>query len=95
MHQGQEVAAVIAVDRYAVAMGWEAVEVEYKPMQAVVDPFKALEKDAPFSGPTKIKKQSYLALGKPETKKKQRGRSKRPMWWCVKRCTSPVFMSHR
>ena len=47
MYQSQEVAAVIADDRYIAADGVEAVEVEYEPMQAVVDPFKAMEKDAP------------------------------------------------
>ena len=60
MHQGQEVAAVIAVDRYAVADGVEAVEVEYEPMQAVVDPFKALEKDAPVLRPDKDKKSNHI-----------------------------------
>ena len=47
MYQSQEVAAVIADDRYIAADGVEAVEVEYEPMQAVVDPFKAMEADAP------------------------------------------------
>jgi len=48
MYQAQEVAAVIADDRYIAADGVEAVEVEYEPMKAVVDPFKAMEKDAPI-----------------------------------------------
>ncbi|MFQ6024092.1 MAG: aerobic carbon-monoxide dehydrogenase large subunit [Acidiferrobacterales bacterium] len=47
MYQAQEVAAVIATDRYAAADGVEAVEVEYDPLPVVVDPFKALEPDAP------------------------------------------------
>ncbi len=47
MYQAQEVAAVIATDRYAAADGVEAVEVEYDPMEVVVDPHKALDKDAP------------------------------------------------
>ncbi|HEY6930176.1 MAG TPA: aerobic carbon-monoxide dehydrogenase large subunit [Thermoanaerobaculia bacterium] len=47
MYQAQEVAAVIATDRYAAADGVEAVEVEYDPLPVVVDPFKALEPNAP------------------------------------------------
>ena len=47
MYQAQEVAAVVATDRYAAADGVEAVEVDYDPLPVVVDPFKALEPDAP------------------------------------------------
>ncbi|MFQ5703169.1 MAG: aerobic carbon-monoxide dehydrogenase large subunit [Gemmatimonadales bacterium] len=47
MYQSQEVAAVIATDRYAAADGVEAVEVDYEPLPVVVDPFKAIEPDAP------------------------------------------------
>jgi carbon-monoxide dehydrogenase large subunit len=47
MYQAQEVAAVIATDRYTAADGVEAVEVEYEPLPVVVDPFKALEPGAP------------------------------------------------
>ncbi len=47
MYQSQEVAAVIATDRYAAADGVAAVEVDYDPLPVIVDPFKALEKGAP------------------------------------------------
>jgi len=47
MYQAQEVAAVIATDRYAAADGVDAVEVDYEPLPVVVDPFKALQPDAP------------------------------------------------
>ncbi len=53
MHQSQEVCAVIATDRYIAVDGAEAVEVDYEPMQAIVDPFKALDKDAPLLRPDK------------------------------------------
>src|SRR5712691_1155416 len=46
MYQAQEVAAVIATDRYAAADGVDAVEVDYDPLPVVVDPFKALEPGA-------------------------------------------------
>ena len=47
MYQAQEVAAVVATSRYAAADGVEAVDVEYDPLPVVVDPFKALQPDAP------------------------------------------------
>src|SRR3954470_21030338 len=47
MYQAQEVAAVIATDRYIAADGVDAVEVEYEPLPVVVDPKKALEPGAP------------------------------------------------
>jgi len=47
MYQAQEVAAVIATDRYTAADGVAAVEVEYDPLPVVVDPFKALAPGAP------------------------------------------------
>ena len=46
MYQAQEVAAVIATDRYIAADGVEAVEVDYEPLPVVVDPRKALEPGA-------------------------------------------------
>jgi carbon-monoxide dehydrogenase large subunit len=48
MYQAQEVAAVIATDRYTAADGVEAVEVEYEPLPVVIDPKKALDPDAPI-----------------------------------------------
>jgi carbon-monoxide dehydrogenase large subunit len=51
MYQMQEVAAVIADSRYAAADGAAAVEVDYEPLEVVVDPFKALEPDAPILRP--------------------------------------------
>ena len=43
VYYAQEVCAVIATDRYIAADGVEAVVVEYEPLEAVVDPVKALE----------------------------------------------------
>jgi carbon-monoxide dehydrogenase large subunit len=57
MYQAQEVAAVVATDRYAAADGIAAVYVDYEPLPVIVDPFKALEPDAfvlrPDRGPDK------------------------------------------
>jgi carbon-monoxide dehydrogenase large subunit len=46
MYQAQEVAAVVATDRYIAADGVAAVFVDYEPLPVIVDPHKALEKDA-------------------------------------------------
>ena len=45
--QMQEVAIVIADDRYIAADAVEAVEVEYEELPVVIDPYKAIEPDAP------------------------------------------------
>lgn len=47
MYQAQEVAAVIATSRYAARDGREAVKVEYEPMKPLIDPYKAMNSDAP------------------------------------------------
>src|SRR5207247_134575 len=47
LYYAQEVAAVIATSRYAAADGVAAVEVDYEPLDPVVDPFKAMESGAP------------------------------------------------
>ena len=53
MYQSQEVAAVIATERYIAADAIEVVEVEYEVMKPVIDPFKALDADAPVLRPDK------------------------------------------
>ena len=45
--QNQEVAFVIGEDRYAVADGIQAVEVDYEDLPVLVDPKQALSEDAP------------------------------------------------
>src|SRR5262245_56761733 len=46
VYQSQEVAAVVATERYIAADGVTAVEVEYEPLPVVVDPKKATEPGA-------------------------------------------------
>ena len=45
--QNQEVAFVVAVDRYAAADGVQKVEVEYEALPPLIDPKRALDDDAP------------------------------------------------
>ena len=46
--QMQEVAMVLGTDRYAAADGMAAVEVEYEELPVIVDPRKAMDKNAPI-----------------------------------------------
>ena len=46
LFQGQEVAFVVATDRYAAADGIEAVVVEYEELPVITDPFEALKEGA-------------------------------------------------
>ena len=45
LFQGQEVAYVVAKDRYVAADGAELVEVEYEELPVLVDPFESLQSD--------------------------------------------------
>ncbi len=47
LFQNQEVAFVVADDRYVAADAVELVEVDYEPLPVLVDPLKAMEPDAP------------------------------------------------
>ena len=49
--QMQEVAMVIASDRYAAADGAAAVEVEYEELPVITDPHKSMAADAPIIAP--------------------------------------------
>jgi aerobic carbon-monoxide dehydrogenase large subunit len=62
MYQAQEVAAVIATDRYAAADGVEAVEVDYEPLPVIVDPVKALAPGAAVLRTDKKDKKDNLAF---------------------------------
>src|SRR5215471_6274780 len=53
VYQSQEVAVVVAETRYAASDGVTAVQVEYEPLEPVIDPFKALEPDSPLVRPDK------------------------------------------
>ena len=57
---GQEVAAVLATDRYTAADGVSAVEVEYDPLPVVVDPIKAMEPDATIVREDKEEKSNHI-----------------------------------
>src|SRR5579863_4568194 len=47
LFQNQEVAFVVATDRYAADDGINKVTVEYEPLPVVIDPFKAMDPGAP------------------------------------------------
>ena len=53
MYQAQEVAAIIATEKYIARDAREKVKVEYEVMKPIVDPHKSLDDDAPLLRPDK------------------------------------------
>jgi carbon-monoxide dehydrogenase large subunit len=60
VYQAQEVAAVIATERYLAADGVAAVAVDYEPLPPVVDPMRALEPGAPLVRPDRDAKTNHI-----------------------------------
>src|SRR6266700_5569671 len=60
VYQSQEVAVVLAETRYAAADAVTLVQVEYEPLEPVIDPFKALESSSPLVRPDKEKKSNHI-----------------------------------
>src|SRR5437870_7016578 len=60
VYQSQEVAIVVAETRYAAADGMAAVQVDYEPLEPVVDPIKALDENSPLVRPDKEKKSNHI-----------------------------------
>ncbi|HZP97098.1 MAG TPA: aerobic carbon-monoxide dehydrogenase large subunit [Candidatus Limnocylindria bacterium] len=60
MYQSQEVAAVVATERYIAADGAAAIEVEYEPLPVIVDPKKALLPDAFVLRPDRKEKSNRI-----------------------------------
>jgi carbon-monoxide dehydrogenase large subunit len=60
VYQAQEVAAVVATDRYTAADAVTLIDVEYEPLPPVVDPIKALEPDAPLVRPDRDDKSNHI-----------------------------------
>ena len=92
LFQGQEVAFVIAEDRYVAADAVELVTVEYEELPVVVDPFEALKPDAPvlredIAGPDRAARTARAATpttsspGSRATRPPPRRCSPAPTWW--------------
>ncbi|WIG58713.1 MAG: Aerobic carbon monoxide dehydrogenase (quinone), large chain [Ktedonobacterales bacterium] len=60
VYQSQEVAAVIATERYIAADAITLVEVEYEPLPPVMDPHKATDPDAPLVRPDRDAKTNHI-----------------------------------
>ncbi|MFI5271640.1 MAG: aerobic carbon-monoxide dehydrogenase large subunit [Ktedonobacterales bacterium] len=60
VYQAQEVAAVIATDRYIAADAVTLVDVSYEPLTPVMDPKRALEPDAPLVRPDREAKTNHI-----------------------------------
>jgi aerobic carbon-monoxide dehydrogenase large subunit len=60
VYQAQEVAAVVATERYIAADAITLVDVDYAPLPPVIDPFKALEADSPLVRPDREQKTNHI-----------------------------------
>ncbi|HEV2459350.1 MAG TPA: aerobic carbon-monoxide dehydrogenase large subunit [Ktedonobacterales bacterium] len=60
VYQAQEVAAVIATERYIAADAVALVDVQYEPLTPVVSPKQALEADAPLVRPDRDAKTNHI-----------------------------------
>ena len=60
VYQSQEVAGVVATDRYTAADGAALVEVDYEPLPPVIDPFKAMEADSPLVRSDREQKTNHI-----------------------------------
>ena len=60
VYQAQEVAAVIATERYIAADAITMIDIDYEPLPPVIDPFKALEPDAPLVRPDREQKTNHI-----------------------------------
>lgn len=60
VYQAQEVAAVIATERYIAADAITLVDVDYEPLPPVIDPFKALEPESPLVRPDREAKTNHI-----------------------------------
>src|ERR1700720_1881588 len=60
VYQAQEVAVVAAEPRCGAGDGAALVEVDYEPLEPVMDPFKALDPDSPLVRPDKDKKSNHI-----------------------------------
>jgi len=60
LYQAQEVAAVVATERYIAADGVAAIEVEYEPLPVVVDPIKALQPGATLVREDREQKDNHI-----------------------------------
>jgi len=62
MYQAQEVAAVIATERYIAADGADAVDVEYEPLPPLIDLFKSVAPGAPVLRTDKKDQKNNIAF---------------------------------
>src|SRR5246127_1452625 len=60
LFQAQEVAFVVAEDRYTAADAAELVEVEYEELPVLVDPYKATDPDAPILREDREEKSNHI-----------------------------------
>ena len=96
MYQAQEVAAVIATDRYAAADGVEAVEVEYEPLRWWSIRSRRWSRTRRCCAPTRrARPTTTSSTGRRGTARRPTRPSPRPRWWSSRTSTSRASTSPR
>ena len=78
--QGQEVAFVVATDRYAARDALELIAVDYEPLPPLMDALTALDPGAPVVRED-LPAATASSTGRPATRRPPTRRSPRPTWW--------------
>jgi len=78
LYQAQEVAAVVATERYIAADGVDAIEVDYEPLPVVVDPSKRCSRAPPSSAKIANRKTTTSGTGRSATRPAPTRRSRMP-----------------
>jgi carbon-monoxide dehydrogenase large subunit len=92
--QGQEVACVIADDPYIAKDACEAIDVEYEPLPAIVNPVQAVAEGAPVIRDDKQGQDSNVIYDW-ETPRAPSARSPRRTWSRGYSCTTPARTRRR
>ena len=85
--QGQEVAFVVATDRYAARDALELIAVDYEPLPPLMDALTALEPGAPLSARTGPAA-TASSTGAPATRRRPTRPSPPPTWWSSATCST-------
>ena len=85
--QGQEVAFVVAEDRYSARDALELIQVEYEPLPAVVDAKRALDPGAPLiRDDVAGRRTTTSSTGRPATGPPPTRPSPPRTWWSARTC---------
>ena len=89
--QGQEIAFVVATDRYAARDALELISVDYEPLPPLIDPLAALEPGAPVVRGGSAGSATTSSTGAPGTRRPPTRSSPPPTWWSSRDLALPAL----